>query len=742
MASKRRSSTKISPRATKSNAAKGKRVSPRAASSSRRTTSKKRAAKKTPRSFFRRLLVWMFVLAIWLGIGMLVLVAYYAHDLPSVNNIDKISKRPSVIILAHDGATVANYGDLYGEYLRYDDFPPSLIQALLATEDRRFFQHFGIDPIGLVRAFYRNMQAGRVVEGGSTITQQLAKNLFLSPERTLKRKAQEVLLALWLEYRFSKEAILTLYLNRVYLGSGTYGVDAAARRYFNKSARLLNLSEAALVVGLLKAPSRYSPVNNPELSLARAHQVLRNMHNAGFITDDMVALAMNFPAQVNSYSGGSRGSYYFADWLLEQLPNHLGRIDQDIEVVTTLDADMQYAAENAMEATLKANSTASNVSQGALIALSPDGAVRAMVGGRDYNASQFNRATQAMRQPGSAFKLFPYLAAVERGAQPGDIWVDQPVTIKNWSPSNYTNDYQGPISLQDALARSINTVAVQVNEQVGRENTIRMARRLGVSTPLKPHASMALGTNEMNLMELTTAYAHLASGGRRVQPFGILEIRTSAASSLLGKSEQLYKRLSGARNPVLTKQTVRAMHQMLGHTVTNGSGRAARLSRHPAAGKTGTSQDHRDAWFVGYTANLVTGIWLGNDRNQPMSRVSGGTLPARTWNSFMSRVLGDEPVQALESTLGGSGEKEILPWQPKSQNLWDMFFDEQTGEQDELGNPRAPDSLPRGRKPADANAPPLKDSMPTRFGKEVESLLNIDIDEVEVEYEYPKPRRN
>jgi penicillin-binding protein 1A len=369
------------------------------------------------------------------------------HDLPEMDNLGVVEKRPSIVIQSHDGVILANYGDLYGEYLTYDDFPKYLIDALRATEDRRFFDHIGIDFIGLARAFYRNWQAGYIVEGGSTITQQLAKNLFLSPERTIKRKVQEVFLALWLEQKFTKEQILTLYLNRVYLGAGTYGVDAAANRYFQKSARDLSLSESAMIVGLLKAPSRYSPTNNIERSRARAEQVLKNMEAAGFITPELVELGMTFPAQLVTYRTGSLGSYYFADWIMERLPNYIGRIDRDLVITTTLDTTLQRTGEEAIEQTLRDHGEESRVDQGALVSLSADGAIRAMVGGRNYRKSQFNRVTQAKRQPGSSFKLFPYLAALEEGVDPKSLWMDEPIRIeergmeKPWEPKNYGHQY-------------------------------------------------------------------------------------------------------------------------------------------------------------------------------------------------------------------------------------------------------------------------------------------------------------
>ncbi len=644
-----------------------------------KTKVKKTTVKKVHSSLGRRLVIYCAALAIWGLIIMLGVIGWYARDLPDTSALNTITKRPSVVILSPDGDILANYGDLYGDYLTYHQFPDHLINALIATEDRRFYHHIGIDILGLARAAWRNWQAGRIVEGGSTITQQLAKNLFLSPERTIRRKVQELVLSLWLEYQFTKEEILAIYLNRVYLGAGTYGADAAAKRYFNKEVTDINLWESAMIVGLLKAPSRYSPTNNPDLAEARTRQVLANMQHAGFLPDEPIAHLLATPPESRSYSGRGHQNYYFADWIMEQLPDYLGRIEQDIEVVTTLDPGLQHAADNALQQLLEEQGHWHGVSQAAALVMTPDGAIRAMIGGRHYQNSQFNRATQARRQPGSAFKLFPYLAALENGATPSDIWLDEPVSVGRWQPGNYENRHIGAVRLDDALAKSINTIAVQVNEWVGYDATETMARRLGITSPIQRTPSMALGVNEVTLLELTGAYAHVAHGGYSVWPYGIISIRTS-------DGQQLYKRLTSPPAQLLASDTVLSMQHMLYQVVNQGTGRRAQMPGWQVAGKTGTSQDYRDGWFIGFTSELVGGVWLGNDNAESMRDVTGGTLPAELWQRIMTAAHEDKTPRRLDRHLNPADARAGLPWQPlpwekkqpqaPSRSLWDALFGE------------------------------------------------------------------
>jgi penicillin-binding protein 1A len=594
-----------------------------------------------------RALKWLAVATVWAGLAGLGVVAWYAYDLPNVSHLGERQRAPSIRLIAADGSMIARFGDLYGPPASIEELPSHLIHAVLATEDRRFMRHFGLDPLALARAGIANLRAGRIVQGGSTITQQLAKNVFLTPARTLKRKVQELLLALWLERKFTKDEILTIYLNRVYLGAGAYGVEAAAQRYFAKSARNVTLSEAAMLAGLLRAPSRYAPSNDLGRAQARAAQVLAGMVAAGYLTPANAEEAQMKPAKVASTRRAGRGSRYFADWVLDQVSGFAGPGASDIVVRTTLDVPLQRAAEAAVEWGLSGAGGPSRIGQAALIALAPDGAVRAMVGGRDYNASQFNRATQALRQPGSAFKLFVYLAALEAGYSPQDIVEDAPLTIRGWSPRNYDGRYVGPVTLRDALATSRNTVAVRVAEQVGPEGIIGVARRLGITSELGRDASLALGTSEVTLIELTAAYATLANQGHGVWPHGIVEIRAAESGAVL------YRRGGSGPGQVVAQHPLRQMTEMLRAVVTNGTGRAAKLPV-LAAGKTGTSQGFRDAWFVGFTHDLVAGVWHGNDDHTPMEGATGGGLPARLWARFMKAALASTAALPPESGVGES----------------------------------------------------------------------------------------
>jgi penicillin-binding protein 1A len=585
-----------------------------------------------------RALKWSVVAGIWVALALGVLVAWYAYDLPDIDNLDVPTRKAGITLLDADGRTFASYGELYGDPVRVADVPPHLVQAIVATEDRRFFEHSGFDPWALLRATAANIRAGRVRQGGSTLTQQLAKNIFLQPDRTLRRKVQELLLAFWLEANFTKEQIFALYLNRVYLGSGTYGVDAAARRYFGKPARRLSLLESAVIAGLLKAPTRYSPLRDAEAATTRAHVVLGAMVDAGFLDAETAKRTRAQKLRVAGNRGGSPSSRYFADWALEQVNGFVGRQGVDLVVRTTFDTRLQTDAAKRVSAALAAGA-ARKVTQGAFVAMSPDGAVRALVGGGDYGDSQFNRATQALRQPGSAFKLFVYLAAMENGLDPDSRFVDGPVKVGNWSPRNYDGDYLGTVTLREAVARSVNTVAVQVSERVGRQKVIDAARRLGITSPLKSHPSLALGASEVSLMELTAAYGVIANGGVAVWPHAIVEIADR-------RGNVLYRRTDGAAPQVVEPQTVRAVNDLLRSVVAWGTGKAADPGR-PAAGKTGTSQDSRDAWFVGYTGDLVAGVWLGNDDSSPMKSVTGGSLPARLWGQVMRSASAGRPVRPL-----------------------------------------------------------------------------------------------
>lgn len=597
---------------------------------------------------FRMSLLFVF----WMG----VFVAYIYTTLPDITTLNQFKKTPSIIVKSEDGSVMGSYGDVYGDYIPYSQFPQYLINAVVATEDRNFFSHHGIDPFGMARAIFVDIKAHHLVQGGSTITQQVAKNVFLTNERTAKRKLQELVLALELERHYSKQELLTIYLNRVYMGAGNYGVDSASRRYFGHSVREASLPEAAILVGLLKAPTRYAPTSNPDLSEKRATQVLLNMKDAGYLNDKQVEEARsNFGDEDSSYRDHhSFGSFYFTDYVIGQLPQYIGDTKDDIVVTTTLNPKWQDGAEDAINEVMDAKGKPLHASQAAILSMSPDGAIRTMVGGRNYRASQFNRVTQGMRQPGSSFKLFVYLAGIEAGYTPESQMVDQPISVGNWHPRDYTGKYKGTMTLRDAFAESINSIAVQLSEVIGRNKVIDMARRLGITSPMEADPSIALGTNEVTLLEMTTAYAHLASNGMSVSPYAILKVENSAG-------QVLYERKPVPSDEVLKDSTVRMMNNMLLAVTTSGTGRGAQIGR-PVAGKTGTTSDYKDAWFIGFVPQLVTGVWVGNDDNTPMKKVSGATLPASIWHRYMTPALKEVPVADIPNQSGPGVLQSLLPW--------------------------------------------------------------------------------
>ncbi len=632
---------------------------------SREVEEKKR---KSGRSWRRRLffftLKWGFVGGIWAGFFALIFVAWCAYDLPDVSKLNEIKRRASVSLIAADGSLIASYGDLYGSAAALKDLPAYLPQAVIATEDRRFYSHFGLDLRGLVRAVYVNLTQGRLVQGGSSITQQLAKNIFLTPERSIHRKGQEVLLALWLEQNFTKDQIFELYLNRVYFGAGTYGVDAASRKYFGHPATEATLFESAMLAGMLKAPSRYNPLNDKKLARDRATLVLQNMVVAEYLTPDVAEAAATMTApSVSAEARGQIGQFY-ADWVLDQVSSFVGFTDRDLVVETTLDPRAQRAAEADLARTIAELGPKQNASQAALVAMTPEGAVKAMVGGVSYRDSQFNRATQALRQPGSAFKAFVFLAAFEAGYGPGDLFNDVPVRIGNWSPGNYNDKYYGEVNLREAFARSLNSVAVQLSEAVGRRRVKEAAERLGITSSIGNDASIALGTSETTLLEMTTAYAVFANKGQGVWPYAITRITTR-------EGEVLYERTGSGPGRVASGSAVGAMLDVMASVVDWGTGKKAKLDGWPVYGKTGTSQNFRDAWFIGLTADLVTGVWVGNDNGAPMDKVTGGSLPVLIWHDFMQTALADLPPRdvvrgggALVASAGAP--TELTPSEPSA----------------------------------------------------------------------------
>jgi penicillin-binding protein 1A len=588
---------------------------------------------------FGRLVYWCFVLAIWGGIAAAGIVVYYGAKMPAATTWEIPDRAPNIKIVSVDGKLIANRGMSGGEALTLKEMSPYIPEAVVAIEDRRFYSHFGIDPIGLTRAMVTNVLGGRFSQGGSTLTQQLAKNLFLKPDRTLERKVQEVLLALWLEHKHSKDQILQMYLNRVYFGSGAYGVEAASRRYFGKSARDVTLSEAALLAGLLKAPSRLSPARDPKAAEERAQLVLAAMQDEGMVSAKQVATAMSAPAtRAPSYWTGSEN--YVADTVMEELPDLIGEVQGDIVVDTTVDLTLQKIAEKSIRELIDQNGKRLNVSQGALVSIDSSGAVRAMVGGYDYSTSQFDRASEAKRQPGSAFKPFVYMAALEAGRTPDSVRNDAPIRIGKWTPTNFGGKYYGKVTLATALAKSLNSVAAQLTMEVGPNAVVEAAHRMGIQSDLTANTSIALGTSEVTPLELTAAYVPFANGGYRPEIHFIRRITTA-------DGKLLYANDGGNTPRVVKPEIVGMMNSMMAGTVEVGGTAKKAAFGWPSAGKTGTSQNSRDAWFVGYTANLTTGVWFGNDNGSPMKKVTGGTLPAQAWHEFMLAAHEGVPVRQL-----------------------------------------------------------------------------------------------
>jgi penicillin-binding protein 1A len=589
------------------------RLAPNERRPSVRTRAPLRRAVSVPRRRRLRLLGYAIIAAIWGALAIAVMLLWFARDLPRPDSALAAARRPSLALEDRTGRVFATFGDIVGEPLRLSDMPAYLPEAAVAVEDRRFWHHPGIDPIGLARAVWVNLTSGRVTQGGSTITQQVAKNLFLTNARTYRRKVQELLLTLWLEHTFSKREILEIWLNRVYLGSGTWGVDAAARMYFGISARHVSLWQAAMLAGLPRAPSRFNPRTDPRAAAARAREVLTAMAETGAITAEQ---ARSAAAQIAFPPAPPLATGWFADWVADQAQS-LAPESVDTRLVTTLDARLQAVAEARLTALLDGPGVAAGVTQGAVVALDiASGAVRAMVGGRDYRQSQFNRAALARRQPGSAFKPFVWLAALEQGVRPDDTVLDAPIRIGNWSPVDFERQYLGEITVEEALAQSINTAAVRLLQEAGGPRAVaNEAARLGIADKLPNNASLALGTGEVGLLELASAYATFFNGGERVVPFGIAALEV-------------------APRPAIDPDLAEMMARMMTAVVTRGTGRTAAVPGHLVAGKTGTTQDYRDAWFIGRFDDEIIGIWLGNDDNRPMKSVQGGGLPARLFHDI------------------------------------------------------------------------------------------------------------
>lgn len=609
------------------------------------TTKKKTRASSHKRGFIRR---HFLKIALWGMVAACVMMGWLLYDLPNADDVKPLETQAGITVLANDGTLIARYGGMRGDTVLVKDLPPYLLQAVIAIEDRRFYSHFGIDPLGIARAMFVNIKEGGWVQGGSTLTQQLAKNLFLTPDKTLRRKAQEAVLAVWIDWKFSKDEILSAYLNRVYFGSGAYGVDAASRVYFGKPAEKVTLWEGAVLAGLLKAPSRYSPTSNPKLARDRAKVVIGAMEDAGYITKKLAAAELKHPTIELAGAESGDLNRYFADWVIDQIDSYVASSDRDLVVRTTFDPSFQLAAEASFNAMFKSLTPEENITQGAMVTLAKDGAVLSMIGGVSYVDSQYNRATQAMRQPGSSFKPFVYLAALETGFVPSDVIEDSPIRVGKYAPENYDGHYNGPVTLSDALAFSLNAATVRLLSQVGVNKLMDVTQRLGFSMKFKPELATGLGASETTLIELTNAYAVISGGGAAVWPYAVLSIEDA-------KGHKLYRREDMVPAQVFTTRNMADLDQMLVQVIAKGTGQAAQLSRGHTAGKTGTTQNYRDALFVGYTDNLITGVWMGNDDNAPMHKVSGGKYPARLWHDYMEQAINLTPPKTnLRLPTGGS----------------------------------------------------------------------------------------
>ncbi len=602
---------------------------------------------------FGRFIYWSLVVALWLVIAGIGGAVWIGAHLPAIQSLEIPKRPPSIHIVGVNGRVLTTRGEGGGAALTLRELPPYLPKAFIAIEDRRFYSHGGVDPLGIGRALVANVLHRGVSQGGSTITQQLAKNLFLTQERTVTRKIQELVLAFWLERKFSKTEILELYVNRVYFGAGAYGVEAAAQRYFNKSARQVTLAEAAMLAGLIKSPSRLAPNRNLEAAERRAQTVLLAMADTQLITDNMAKVAMAHPARVVQQAAAGSVNYV-ADWIMDVLDDLIGRVEQDIVIETSIDPVLQAAAEKALVDELAQKGGKFGVTQGAVVAMMPDGTVRALVGGKDYAESQFNRAVAAKRQPGSAFKPFVYLTAIERGLLPDTMREDRPLAVKGWKPENYNREYFGPVTLAQALAMSLNTVSVRLTLEFGPTAVTKTAHRLGIASKLEPNASIALGTSEVSVIELVSAYAAFANGGLAVTPHVVERVRTTDGTTL-------YTRMPESLGRIIEGRYVAMMNEMMRETLLTGTARKADLPGWPAAGKTGTSQDFRDAWFVGYTAQLVTGVWLGNDDGSPTHKTTGSGLPVEIWSRVMKAGHHGIPVAGLPGLPGGAPVPSMLP---------------------------------------------------------------------------------
>ncbi len=671
-----------------------------------------RAAADEPQSrvkfWMRRLVIWGGALAVLVALFVGLAVVFAARSMPGYYQLKATQTAQTIVVRARDGTEIVELGPSYGKWLTSDEIPQVMKDAMISVEDRRYYSHFGIDPYGLVRAVYTAATGDRRVSATSTITQQLARNVFLNNNRSLDRKLREAVLAMALEAKFSKEQILELYLNKVYFGGGAYGVDSASRKFFSHPATELSTAEAAIIAGLVKAPSRYSPTADVNAAVGRASVVLRLMKEQGRIPAD----ATVDPSAVKlKEEAGQNSVRYFTDWALPQLDLLLPETFEPIEVWTTLDVGMQRAA----TASIKSNTP--DGAQGALVSMDRDGAVLALIGGTDYIQTNYNRATDARRQPGSSWKLFVYLAALEAGYTPDDRVVDTPVSINGWSPRNSSGRNVGEIDLRTAFAYSINTVAAQLGNEVGFGTVASMARRFGITTEINTYPSMVLGTNEVRLIDMTRAFAAVSAGGNSVEPYGILKVETT-------DGDLLYEHERNTRSTQLVPDYVAAgITDLLQTAVATGTGRAADIGR-PVAGKTGTTSSNKDGYFVGFSSGITTGVWMGRDDNVRVGGLQGGTAPARAFAAYMRYAVKDRPVEQFDTDL------QLPEWQLEPDDEYmlgdpeDYYFIDEQGNLIEPGTSDTPREDPFGdefdrtlegdrpRQPVPGQRPPQQSQQP------------------------------
>ena len=576
---------------------------------------------------------YLFILFLWGVIGLSILLIILSFSLPNIEQVMNKTRSPSISILDNKKNKITSINDMYGNTIDIETIPAYVWQAVIATEDKRFFSHYGIDPKGLIRAIYNNIKSNSSAQGGSTITQQLAKNIFLSKEKTIKRKLQEVLITLWLENKFTKNQILSAYLNRVSLVGGKYGLSIASETIFKKPVNDLNIAESAILAGMLKSPSRLNPIVNKEASLQRMRVVLKLMLEQNYITKNQYDDAIKYEYK-NKISNFNQ-TRYFIDYLTDTFNSLIGNIKDDIIIHTTLNSELQKYSEEVSKFYINNYGKKYNFSQIAMIVLNTKGEILSLIGGENYNKSQFNRTTQMKRQPGSIFKPFVYLAGLEGGIKPTDTFIDEPTTLYGWTPRNHDNKYLGEVSITFALEKSLNTIPVQIAKKVGLPNIIKTAQKLGLVDRLSKDYSIILGTSEATLLDLTAAYATFANKGYGVIPHSINKITNS-------NGKIIYERKGSGVGMLVHFNHVNNINSMLKNVIQTGTGSNANIAGKTIYGKTGTSQDNRDAWFIGYTDKYVLGIWIGNDDNTPMNDNSyGGTIPAKIFKDIMSYLLKD-----------------------------------------------------------------------------------------------------